>query len=236
MIRKLVVLAALLLPTLALAQNTTLIKGQKPDGTTNTAAAQDANGKLMVNPTTVRVEGTSLNFTTIPISTNLASVVKTNLPFYVQDVRDLTVLVSWAAADSDSVALEVFVVGKVSGNAADGEDYLIDMNPATKRLDGVLVGNNRHIFNQMMLHAGLDSTGLVWAPASTLPAYAAGATLGPPSVAPFYGAVYSSASQFAICPRGTEPPLFQYFSLWVCNLSLTRVATGVTVRCLVRGS
>lgn len=199
----------------------------------------DSNGNLLTSGTggIYRIEGTSLNLTDLAAK----SVTKTITPVYVQDISKVTVLMSWAASDTDSVACEVFVVGKVSGNAADGADYLIDMNPSTRRLDGIRIGRNQRYFFHGA--AASDSTNVndyVWATNSAVNMQIyLGAGNGAKSTEPIAGVTLNQATSSAVCfpiaPwRWSAPPAFSYFSFWIANYTNSTL-DDVVLQLIVKG-
>lgn len=187
------------------------------------------------NNSTYRLESTSLMNSTIAGG----QVFKTNTPIYARDIGKVTMMMTFAAADTDSIALEVFVLGKLSGNASDGVDAPIDMNPDTERLDGVIVYTNRFLLQPIRTHAGRDSLSLVYAPMTYSPVVNGGTLAAPVTLGagPTLGVtgISAAAAEFAICPRRTERPVFAYYSFWIVNYSPTRSLTGVSLYGLVRG-
>lgn len=238
--KMLAVMITLLIAWAMLTAATTVNQGQTTNGVnqldivgglitgTNTGQGLQFNaaGKLLTSGDggVYRLESTSLLNTDIPA----LSPFKTNTPVYAQDISSLTGLISFAAADTDSVALMVYVIGKISGNAADGFDFPIDMNPATKTLDGIIIGNNAPNLSPYFASIGADSTGVVWAPTQAI--FPQG-TAYPP-----LGSITAAGAQFSICPRSGAPPKFSYYSFWVVNLMIKQQLDDVSLMFIVKGN
>jgi hypothetical protein len=70
------------------------------------------------------------------------AIFKSQVPFSCVDYNAIALMVSWAASDTDTVALEIAIVGKQSTNPGDGLDFLVDMNPGNATPDGVSIFND----------------------------------------------------------------------------------------------
>lgn len=180
-------------------------------------------GYLKVQNTAVyRFESTSLFNTTIAAK----QLFKTNTPTYAQDISKVTAMMTWSSpADSDSVAFEVFVIGKISGSAADGFDFPIDMNPATDRLDGWLVGPNRAYFRQIPV----DTLQLCYASSAAFATGQLAYATGVP-----YGGMSTMGASFSFAPRYGPAPNWNYYSFHVVNLT-NNITEGVTLLTVVKG-
>lgn len=91
----------------------------------------DANGVPYVRehtPLSAHNSGVLSCLSSQPIA---AKGVAVGTPFRTDLYSQVTLLVSWARGSLDSLALDIFPIGKVSQAAADGYDYLLDLSTAT---------------------------------------------------------------------------------------------------------
>lgn len=80
------------------------------------------------------------------------------------DWNRLTVLVSWnthVAADSDSVNIVIYPIGKVSTSMGDGQDYMIDLSSADTDLTPILITRNANAYT------GIGNVRVVYAKTTT---------------------------------------------------------------------
>lgn len=146
----------------------------------------------------------------------------------VSDFSSIDIRVHWAAADSDSTALEVYVVGKESANVADGFDYLFDSN--TQTYSGAAAS----------APAGNGANGWLCGPHAiqTTATYWDGAAILVPSTeamsAGVGGGVTTNMVQFHVANTQGIEPRFRYVTVWVLNRTNTQI-DDVTVDLFLKG-
>lgn len=139
------------------------------------------------------------------------------VPVKVDQYRDILVEVSWAVADSDSCAIEVFAIGKVSASAADGYDFVFDANPAGAGLNGWLCGP----------HA-LQTTATYWdGVAALVPSTTS-------NLIPSAAGVTTNQVAFVLADNLGRAPRFDYLTIYVANRTNTQI-DDVTVTLFARG-
>lgn len=139
------------------------------------------------------------------------------IPVKVSQFDEIVVEVSWAVSDSDSCAIEVFAIGKISASTADGYDFVFDSNPAGAGLNGWLCGPH-----------DLQTTARYWD----------GVALLVPSTTsnliPSAAGVTTNQVSFVLADNLGRVPHFDYLQIFVANRTNTQI-DDVSVTLFARG-
>lgn len=139
------------------------------------------------------------------------------IPVNVSQYRDIMVEVSWAASDSDSCAIEIFAVGKISASAADGYDFAFDSNPAGAGLNGWLCGPHA-----LQTTAGYWDGVALLVPSTTS------------NLIPSAAGVTTNQVAFVLANNLGHVPRFDYLTIFVANRTNTQI-DDITVTLFARG-
>lgn len=122
--------------------NGDLIEGVNRPDTTARALTTDENGNLyVVGAFPDRDHWVLQNSGVLVTDIGARVLYKTVVPQTLEDYSELGLMVSWASSDTDTVALDIYCVGKTSANPADGLDFEWDSDDTNAQWDGFFVCN-----------------------------------------------------------------------------------------------